>query len=112
MTEADLRDFLNDNKDAIQAEVKKRAIERLLEDHKWDISGQVSKAVNDFVAADIIPVVAAELATQKGAIISAVVASMADLSDTLAKGLAADAAKNIATEYERKKIIKAIWNIY
>lgn len=112
MTEDDLKKFLDENKADIQSHVKKRAIERLLEEHRWTITDQVAKAINDFVAAEVIPEVQRELATQKGAIVSAIVSTLANLSDTLAKELTADAATNVASQYERNKIIKAIWGIH
>ncbi|MEQ8823792.1 MAG: hypothetical protein RIC14_05415 [Filomicrobium sp.] len=112
MTEAELKEFLEESKNDIQAAVKQAAIERLLEQHRWDITDQISKAVSEFVAADIIPEVQKELASQKGVIVDTLIASFATLSDDLAKGLTKDTAKCVSDDWQRKKIIKALFDIH
>lgn len=111
MTEAQLKEFLEANKADIQAAVKKAAIEKMIAEYRWDISEQISKAVNAFVAAEVIPAVQEELASQRGAIVNAAVASIANICDDLAKGLAVDAVKNTADEWRRKQVLKALFNI-
>lgn len=111
MTEAELKEFLNDNAEEIRATVKKRVIERLLAEHNWDITQTISKAVKEFVDAEIVPAVRDHLADQKGAIVAAAVGALATISDDLAKNLAADAAKNAADEWRRKNIVKAIFSL-
>lgn len=109
MTEVQLKEFLEENKVDIQAAIKSKMIERFTAEHRWDISEQVTKAVQAFIKAEVIPAVEAELQSQKGLIISATIKSLADISDRLAKGLALDASKRVGDEYRRKEIVKAIF---
>lgn len=109
MTEADLKDFLEANKADIQDAVKQRMIAKLLEEHRWNIGEAVNKCVREFVDQHVVPAVAAELESQKGSIIAATLHALATVSDELAKGLAADAAKNIGSEWKRREIVKSIF---
>ena len=109
MTEVQLKEFLEANKADIQQAVKQKAIAALLEEHRWDISDQISKAVNAFVAAEIVPAVQAELLSQRGPIVEAAIKAIASISDELAKGFTEAAAKNIGSDYRRREIAKAIF---
>lgn len=111
MTPDDLKSFLESNKEDIQLAVKQATIGKLIEQHRWDISEQVTKVVREFVAEEVIPAVKAELGSQRGAIIESTLTSLASISDNLAKSLSADAAKRIGSEWDRKKIISAIFGI-
>jgi hypothetical protein len=109
MTELQLKEFLEENKADIQAAVKKKAIEELLTTYRWDIGEQISKAVNEFVATEIIPAVKSELTSQQGAIAEAAIKAIAGIADELAKGFVETAAKNIGSDYKRREIAKAIF---
>lgn len=111
MTEDGLREFLDANKDSIQDAVKKATIERLIADHKWDISDATGKVVRKFLDDEIMPAVREELASQKNAIIAAAIKSVAQISDDLAQGLIKSAAKNVGDDWRRKEIVKAIFNL-
>ena len=109
MTEAKLREFLEANAADIQAAVKEKAIAALLQEHRWDISDQISKTVNEFVAAEIIPAVKAELESRKGVLIEGVLRAIASISDGLAESLTTAAAKNVQDEWKARQIAKAIF---
>lgn len=110
MTEDELKQFLDDNKADIQQAVKQRVIAKLLEEHRWNISESVNKAVRDFVDEHVVPAVKAELEANKGGIVNAVVSTVSGVTEELAKGLVSDAAKNIGSEWKRREIIKAIFS--
>jgi len=109
VTELQLKEFLEENKADIQAAVKKKAIDELLTTYRWDVSEQISKAVNEFVAAEIIPAVKDELASQKGPIVETAIKAIAGISDELARGFLETATKNISCDYKRRDIAKAIF---
>ena len=110
MTKDDLERFLLENKDDIAATVKAKAIESLTSQYRWDISDQVSKAVNEFVTAEIIPEVAKELQAQKGPILQAVLTSLSDISDDIAQALTKRAVEQI-NGYAFRDVIKALFDV-
>ena len=112
MTEQQLKEFLEENKADIAEAVKRATIERMIAQHNWDISSQIREVVSKFVADNVVPEVQAHLESQKGVFVAAIINSLSEVSDELAKSLAADALKNIATEYKRREIVKAIFTGY
>jgi hypothetical protein len=109
MTEADLKDFLEANKAEINKAVKDATIKQLLEEYRWPITDTISQVVTEFIKTEIVPEVKAALVGEKSAIVDAAIKACADISDTLAKGLMQDAAKNVGSEYRRKQIVDAIF---
>ena len=110
MTEEDLKQFLEDNKEAIQSQVRQKMIDSLLAEHRWSISSQISDIVNEFVKAEIAPAVKEHLQSEKGEIIAAAVKSASGIGDLLAKALVERAAKNINGDtYNFRDTLKAIF---
>lgn len=110
MTEEDLKQFLDENADAIKAQVKQRMIDGLLAEHRWSISSQISEIVNEFVRDEIAPAVKAHLQSEKSEIIEAAVKSASGIGDLLAKALVERAAKNISGDsYNFRNTLKAIF---
>jgi len=106
MTEQELQEFLEANKADIQAEVRRRMIDKLVSTHQWAISEQVAKTVNEFVAKEIVPEIVTYLAGEKGAILEACKAASIEIGNTLTKTMAEKAAKNIDGYYFRDVIQK------
>jgi len=109
MTEDEIKSFLDENKSAILSTVKQKAIDRLVEQHRWDITEQISKVVNAFVIEEVVPEVKAHLMDIKGPIVEAAVRGISGLTDELAKGLAKAATENVANSYRRENILKALF---
>ena len=110
MTEADLKEFLEENKAEIQSTIKARVIDRILEQHRWDITGQIAKVVDEFVSTEIVPEVKKHLADNKGPILEAAIAGASTIGDTLAKALVEQAAKRLdANSYQFRDITKALF---
>ena len=112
MTEADLKAFLEENKADIQAEVKRRFIEKILADYSWDISSQIKQVVGEFTKNHLIPEVEKELEAQRGPLVAAAIAGIAGICDSLGKGLASDAAKCLSDDYKRRQVLKSIFGNY
>jgi len=109
MTEESLKLFLAENAQEIQAEVKKRFIDKLIAEHRWDISEQIQLIVSNFTKTTIAPAVEKELERQKDPLIAAAITGISSICEALGKGLAEDAAKTLKDEYKRKDIIKLIF---
>lgn len=110
MTEDDLKTFLVENREAIQTEVKAKMIARLVENQRWEISAALAKTVNDFIETEILPEVTKHLQAEKGVILSAAIKAASGIGDVIALKLSERAAKVMATEYDFKKVISAIFN--
>lgn len=109
MTEQEMQEFLDANKADIQAEVKRRMIEGLVANHRWEINGEMSKVVSEFVAKEIIPEVHTYLAGEKGAILEACKAAAVEIGNTLSKTMVEKAAKNIEG-YQFREAIKSMFS--
>lgn len=111
MTEDDLKQFLEDNKEQIQSAVRTKMIESLLANHRWEISAEISKVVEEFVAKEIVPEVKTFLADQKGPILQAAIAGASQISDTLAKAIATRTAERLDPNgYQFRQVLKALFD--
>jgi hypothetical protein len=110
MSEDELKQFLDENRAAIQLEVKNKMIARLVENQRWEISGALAKTVNDFVETEILPEVVKHLQSEKGAIMSAAIQAASGIGDMVALKITERAAKVVATEWDFKKVITALFN--
>ena len=109
MTEDDLKKFMDENREAIQLEIKNKMIARLVETQRWEIQGSMAKVVNEFVEVEILPEVVKHLQAEKGAILSAVITAASGIGDLIAKKLTERAAKVVATEWDFKSVITALF---
>ena len=110
MTEDDLKEFLDANREAIQTEVKAKMISRLVESQRWEISAALATVVNTFIETEILPEVVKHLQAEKGVILSAAIKAASGIGDIVAQKLTERAAKVTATEWDFKKVITAIFN--
>lgn len=110
MTEAELKEFLDANKADIQQAVRQKMIDRLLSTHQWEITGQITAIVNEFITNEIAPEVKKFLADNKGPILEAACAGASEIGDNLAKALVAGVAKNLDPEsYKFRGVMKALF---
>lgn len=110
MNAEDLKEFLETNKAEIQATVKSRMVENLLSQNRWEISGEIAKVVQEFVAAEIVPEVKKYLADNKGPLLEAAIAGAAEIGDTLAKCIVERTAKKLkADSYEFRQVMEALF---
>lgn len=112
MTEEDLKTFLEANKAEVQAQVKQRLIDGLLQNHQWTMRDQISEVVSEFMKTEIMPEVRTYLASEKSAILEGAIKAASGIGDMLAQKLVAQAAKNIneKSTYEFRKIAEAIFS--
>ena len=108
MTDDDLKEFLVANRDQINAQVRQKLIDGLIATHRWEMSEQISKTVNEFVAAEIIPGVKAYLQAEKGAIMEASLEAAREIGDMISKEMVKKAAQNIAG-YSFRAIMEGVF---
>lgn len=111
MTEDDLRQFLEENRDAIANRLREDAIKRLSESVQWRLPQDVQEVVNEFFKTEVAPVIRQTLLDQKGPIINAAVKAAAEVSDVLAKSIVERALKVISSDYESRDVIKALLGV-
>lgn len=110
MTEEDLKQFLEDNKADIQAQVRQKVIDGLLADYQWTLRENISGIVADFIKTEIAPEVRKHLESEKSTILDAAIKSSSGIGDMLAKALVERAAKNInADSYNFRETLGAIF---
>lgn len=110
MTPDDLKDFLDANADDIKAAVKAKMIEGLLQNHQWQITGEISQVVKEFVSDEIVPEVKKHLMDQKGPILEAALVGAAEMGANLAKAIAERSAKNLTSDsYQFRQVMEALF---
>lgn len=110
MTEDDLKEFLEVNKSDIQRAVKDKMIAGLIEQNRWEISSTISKIVEEFVAAEIVPEIRKYLADNKGPILEAAIKGASEIGDTLSKAIVARTVKKLnPAGYEFRSVLKALF---
>jgi hypothetical protein len=110
MTEEDLKQFLEDNKADIKAQVRQKLIDGLLANHSWTMRETISEIVGQFMKDEIAPGVREYLAGEKSAILEAAIKSASEVGNMLAQNMVAQATKNLqSNRYEFKKIMEAIF---
>jgi F0F1-type ATP synthase delta subunit len=110
MTEEDLKEFLEDNKVSIQAAVKSKIIDRLLQEHSWQITQEIRDVVQAFVSAEIVPDVKKYLQDQKGPILEAALVGAAEIGNNLAKAITERSAKNLTSDsYQFRQVMEALF---
>lgn len=110
MNEEDLKEFLEANKADIQAKVRERLIDGLLQNHQWTMRDQISATVEAFMKEEIVPEVRKYLASEKSAILESAISATAQIGEMLTKAMVERAAKNISAEsYSFRETLSAIF---
>ena len=110
MTEEDLKQFLEDNKADIQAQVRQKLIDGLLNDYSWTMRENISGVVQEFIKEQIAPEVRKHLESEKSAILEAAIKATAGIGEMLQKAMVERAVKNIeANSYNFKETLSAIF---
>lgn len=110
MNEEDLKQFLETNKADIQAKVRERLIDGLLQNHQWTMRDQITEVVAEFMKTEIVPEVRKYLVSEKSAILEAAIASTSQIGEMLTKAMVERAAKNISAEsYAFRDTLSAIF---
>nr|WP_278521290.1 hypothetical protein [Brucella anthropi] len=110
MTEEEVKAFLEANREDINAQVKQRLIDGLLQSHRWEMSDQISKVVGEFMAEEVMPEVKKFLASEKGPIIEAAIGAASQIGDMLTQEMVKKAAKNIGEgSYRYRDVLKTIF---
>ncbi len=110
MNEEDLKQFLETNKAEIQAKVRERLIDGLLQNHSWTMRDQITETVAAFMKEEIMPEVKKHLVSEKSAILEAAIASTSQVGEMLTKAMVERAAKNISADsYAFREVLSAIF---
>lgn len=110
MTEDELKQFLLDEKDAIAAAVRARAIDAMTSSVQWQLPQSVTKAVGEFFEEEIVPEVKKALADQKGPIVEAAIKAASEIGDKVAVTLVEKAVESM-TGYRSGEVIKALMGV-
>lgn len=104
ITEQDMTEFLDANRDAFLKAARQSVIDRITETMKWNLPDVVNAEVKKFLTDEIAPEVAKILKDEKGAIIEAAKKSAASLGNAMAEKIVELAVKNINTSYRAHEI--------
>lgn len=110
MTEQELLQFMQDNKDDIVRSVKAKAIEAMTDQVRWSLSAAVQEVVNGFVAEEVIPALKAHLQEHKGPIIAATIKAASEIGDKVSEKLITTAVESM-TGYRGGEVIKALMGV-
>ncbi len=110
MTEDDMKKFLEDNREDIALAIKAKMIEGLTQHVSYQLPSSVLVAVQDFIAAEIIPGVKVALMDQKGVILEAAIKASCEIGDLVAKTLVKTATESL-TGYKASDVIKTLMGV-
>jgi hypothetical protein len=110
MTEQELTEFLEKNKDAIMQATRAAVIEKVQESVRWSLPDTVQQTVSTFLKDEIAPEVARALAEQKGPIIAAAKKSATELGNRLAEKMTEQAVKSL-DGYRAEEVFKALLGV-
>jgi uncharacterized protein (DUF1778 family) len=109
LTPEQVREILEQAKPEIIAGLKAEVIQSA----RWDLSQEAAKLVKteveQFIAAEIIPIVKQNLIESKEGLISLVAPMTEQIMVALANELAQQAKKNLEQSYKRREIFKALF---
>lgn len=108
MTEDELKKFLADNNESIKAEVHRKLVEGLVNQHQWEIRDNLSKTVNEFIAAEIAPGVKDFLQAEKGAILAASIEGARQICNKLTETMVKKASENMGS-YQFGELLKSLF---
>jgi hypothetical protein len=111
MTEDEMKGFLKDNEEAIKLAVRDKLIAGIVDEHRWSITDEVSKAVNQFVKDEIVPDVVKHLAGEKGVILAAAIEGTRQIGNLITEKMVAEATKSI-NGYGMNDVLKSIFKGY
>lgn len=110
MTEDELKQFLANEKDAIAAAIRAKAIEAMTDSVRWQLPQSVTKAVGEFFEEEIVPEVKKSLADQKGPIVEAAIKAASEIGDLVAAQMVKQAVESM-TGYRSGDVIKALMGV-
>lgn len=110
MTEAEMDEFLRQNRDAFLEASRKAVFEKIGESMKWSLPDVIHTTVNEFLLKEIAPEVGKMLTEQKGVILAAAQKSAVALSNTLAEKMMEGVTKGLDS-YRAEKVFKALLGI-
>ena len=110
MTDDELRQFLETNKEEIAQSVKAKTIEALTRNLEWSLPDTVRKTVAEFVEAEIVPELKAHLKSNKGPMVEATIKAASQIGDKVAEKMVETAIESM-TGYRSGDVLKALMGV-
>ena len=98
---------LEENKDAVRATVRDALLEGVKRQFAWELPDAVKKAVQEFVAEEILPAVRADLEANKEEFIEAATAMVRGVPAEIGKAMQEQLAKNLTNSWTLRKVVEA-----
>lgn len=109
LTEEQQASIISEAMESIKTAVIERATNQASYTAKNAIQASVTKIVSEFIQEEIAPDIVAALVASKETIITAAVVSAESMATQLAKAMTDKFAENVASSYNRDKIIAALF---
>jgi transcription termination factor NusB len=100
-------DVLESNKDAVRATVRDALLEGVKRQFQWEIPEAVKKAVSEFITAEIIPEIKAELEANKAVFVNAATEMVKGVPVEIGKAMQEQLAKNLTQSWTLRKVVEA-----
>jgi hypothetical protein len=106
--QSEITSALLKQKDVIVKGLVDGAVASIQQDLGWRAGNIAGEVVNGFIKTDVLPALTAELEARKAEIVTSLVAGLMGAVDVAAKRMADQAAKNLASGWNLKKVTEAI----
>jgi len=108
-TPQDLAALIEEMKPAIVAQLKDAASKAVCQSLEWQIRSAVENAASEYIKAEILPAVQAELMARRAEMIASIVASVQDVGTKIGETLQARAVKALAQDYKAGKFFSELF---
>ncbi len=98
---------LEENKDTVRAAVRDALLEGVKRQFAWELPEAVKKAVQEFVAEEIIPAIKADLEANKDTFVTAATDMVRGAPAEIGKAMQEQLAKNLTQSWTLRKIVEA-----
>ena len=99
---------LDDHRDTVKAAVKEALMSGIKRKFEWELPNAVSSAVDEFIKAEVVPEIRAQLTADKDVFVNAAIEMVKSVPVEIGKALQLQIAKNLTSSYKLEALIKAV----
>lgn len=106
-----VRQHLTDNREQIAAQAVAQCVADMQNTLKWKAESSVNEQLGEFFKQHVAPAVTEHLSANREQIVATFIGAIGEQFKTLAQKMAEDMAARMEKDYERKKMVEAIFGV-
>lgn len=101
-------EILEQNKDAVKAKVVEAMLASISRQFEWELPKEIQAVVSEFIKAEVLPEVKAELFKNKDELVNAATAFVRGVPEEIAKKMQEQVAKTLTNSYSLQKVVEVL----